>query len=51
MDEFIITKHIARHGKDPVIVVPAALRSRIPAGTLAQITIKIIELPGLEESP
>lgn len=45
MDEFVITKHIARHGKDPVIVVPTALRSRIPAGALAQITIKIIELP------
>jgi len=45
MDEFIITKHIARHGKDSVIVVPAALRTRIPAGSLAQITIKLIETP------
>lgn len=45
MEEFIITKHIARHGKDSVIVVPTALRSRIPAGSLAQITIKLIETP------
>ena len=50
MDEYVITKHIARHGKEIVIVVPTALKERIPAGSLAQITIKIIEKPA-EETP
>ena len=45
MDEYVITKHVAKHGKEAVIVVPAALRTEIPAGSLAQITIRIIKRP------
>lgn len=39
----IITKKIAKHGRQSVIVIPKAIENSIPPGTLAQITIDVIE--------
>jgi len=45
MEEYTITKRIAKHGNDAMILVPAMLREEIPVGSLAKITIQIIKKP------
>jgi predicted RNA binding protein YcfA (HicA-like mRNA interferase family) len=40
--KFIITKRIAKHGKQAVIIVPALLQEQLKPGTLAQLTIQIL---------
>lgn len=41
--QFTITKRIAKHGRQAVIIVPTILQNRLKAGTLAEITIEILE--------
>jgi len=41
--QFVITKRIAKHGKQSVIVVPAILRDHLKPGTIAKLTIDILE--------
>ena len=41
--EFVITKRIAKHGNQAVIVVPKLLEGSLKPGTIAMITIKILE--------
>ena len=41
--QFTITKKIAKHGKQTAIIIPAILQNQLPAGTLAEIRIEIIE--------
>lgn len=41
--QFVITKRIAKHGKQSVIIVPTLLQDKLPPGTLAQVSIEIIE--------
>jgi len=45
MEEYTITKRIAKHGKESIILIPAMLREEIPAGSLAKVTIQIIKKP------
>ncbi len=40
---YIITKKIAKHGKQAVIIIPTLLQDRLGPGTLAEIRIEIIE--------
>jgi hypothetical protein len=40
---FIITKKIAKHGSQAIIVIPRILEERLKPGTLAEITIDIID--------
>jgi len=40
--QFVITKKIAKHGSQAVIIIPTLLRDKIPPGTLVQISIDII---------
>ena len=40
---FVITKKIAKHGKQAVIVVPKILESQLKPGTIAQISIDVLE--------
>ena len=40
---YTITKKIAKHGKQAVIIVPALLQDKLCPGTLAQITIEILK--------
>lgn len=39
---FIITKRIAKHGKQAVIIVPSVLQQHLKPGVLAEIKIEII---------
>jgi predicted RNA binding protein YcfA (HicA-like mRNA interferase family) len=41
--QFTITKRIAKHGKQAVIVVPKVIEHELKPGTIAKITIDVIE--------
>lgn len=41
--KYTITKRIAKHGEQAVIIVPALLQDKLQPGTLAKIDIEIIE--------
>ena len=40
---FTITKKIAKHGNQAIIVIPRILESQLKPGTLTQITIDVLE--------
>ena len=40
--QFTITKKIAKHGNQAIIVVPKILEEQLRLGTLTQITIEIL---------
>jgi len=41
--KYIITKRIAKHGSQAIIVIPRILERELKPGTIAEITINIIE--------
>jgi len=41
--QFTITKKIAKHSSQAIIVVPKILEDKLKPGTLAQVTIEIIK--------
>lgn len=43
MKTYTITKKIAKHGRQAVIIIPTLLQEQLKPGTLAQIQIEIIE--------
>jgi hypothetical protein len=46
MDEkkcFTITKRIAKHGSQAIIVIPRVLESQLKPGTIAEIQINVLE--------
>lgn len=46
MNKFTITKRIAKHGHQAVIVIPKILQARLKPGTIAQLTIDVLEEAG-----
>ncbi len=40
---FVITKKIAKHGSQAIIVIPRVLESRLKPGTIVQITMDILD--------
>ena len=40
--QYTITKKIAKHGNQAVIIVPTLLQEKIKPGTIAKITIEIL---------
>ncbi len=40
---FTITKKIAKHGNQAIIVIPKILENQLKPGTVAEITIDILE--------
>ena len=43
MTQFTITKRIAKHGKQSVIVIPSILKDKVNHGMLVKVTIDILE--------
>lgn len=43
MDRFVITKKIAKHGKQSIIVLPSILKEELKPETIVQLTIDIIK--------
>ncbi len=44
--EFRITKKIAKHGSQAIIVVPRVLEEELRPGTVAEVTIRILKEAG-----
>jgi hypothetical protein len=43
LKRFVITKKIAKHGTQSIIVIPRVLEEHLPPGTIAEISINIID--------
>ena len=43
--EFTITKKIAKHGSQAIIVMPRILESELKPGTLTEIRINVLQKP------
>ena len=43
MDEFTLTKQVAKHGKQGIIVLPKILEEDLCPGTLVELRIKILK--------
>jgi len=41
--QFIVTKRVAKHGKQSIIVVPKLLENDLPPGTIVKITLDILK--------
>jgi hypothetical protein len=41
--KFTITKRIAKHGSQAIIVIPRILETHLKPGTVAEITINVID--------
>ncbi len=41
-NEFIVTKRIAKHGDQAVLVIPKVLQNELRPGTIAEVRIRII---------
>ncbi|MBP7708572.1 hypothetical protein KA107_02710 [Candidatus Pacearchaeota archaeon] len=41
-NEYIITKRIAKHGSQAIIVIPRILEQHLKPGTIAKVTIEIL---------
>lgn len=46
MARYTITKKIAKHGKQAIIVIPRILEKKLRPGTIAQLTIDVLEEVG-----
>ena len=47
-EQIVITKKIAKHGSQAIIVIPRVLEEKLKPGTIAKITIDIIYNGGME---
>jgi len=45
MDEFVVTKRIAKHGNQAVIVVPKILQDELKPRTIVKLTIEVLKRP------
>jgi len=45
MKQFIITKKIAKHGKQAVIVIPTILQDELKPKTIVKLTIDVLKDP------
>ena len=43
-DEFVITKKLAKHGKQCVLVIPNYLQSALKAGSVVEVRIKTLQM-------
>ena len=40
---YVITKKIAKHGKQPIILVPKILEEELKPGTIVKLTIEVLK--------
>lgn len=48
--KFVITKKIAKHGNQSIIVIPRLIESALKPGTITQVTIEILNTPLEDEN-
>ena len=46
---FVITKRIAKHGSQAIVVIPRILEEHLKPGTIAQFTIEILDKENSDE--
>ncbi len=44
-EEYTITKNIAKHGRNSIIVIPSVLRDQLQPRTTVKVTIEVIKRP------
>ncbi|MBS3072897.1 hypothetical protein J4477_03630 [Candidatus Pacearchaeota archaeon] len=44
MAQYIITKKVAKHGKQAIIVIPKVLENELKPSTVVKVTIDVIEV-------
>ena len=49
MEQFVITKKVAKHGSQSVIVIPRVLEDELKPRTVAKITIDVLKTESSEE--
>jgi len=47
-EEYVITKNIAKHGKNSIIVIPSVLRNELSPKTTVKVTIEVLKRPEVE---
>ena len=45
MGEFVITKKIAKHGSQSIIVIPRILEEQLKPGTIVKLHLEVINKP------
>ena len=45
MKEFVITKKIAKHGKQAIIVIPRILEDALRPGTIVKLSLEVLKQP------
>jgi len=50
MKEFVITKRIAKHGSQSIIVVPRILEDELMPGTIVKLTLEVIKKPEVQHA-
>ena len=48
MKSFTITKKIAKHGKQAIVVIPRLLESELKPGTIVKMTLDVLKEAGEE---
>jgi len=48
--QFIITKKIAKHGNQAIIVIPRVLENQLKPGTITKVTLDVLEESKEEEN-
>ncbi|MBS3167730.1 hypothetical protein J4216_01255 [Candidatus Woesearchaeota archaeon] len=43
MKEFIITKKVAKHGKQAILVIPKILEDELKPGTLVKVSLEVVK--------
>ncbi|MBI2148818.1 hypothetical protein HYU23_03995 [Candidatus Woesearchaeota archaeon] len=43
MPQYIITKKVAKHGKQAIIVIPRILENELKPGTVVKLTVDVIK--------
>ncbi len=41
--QFVITKRVAKHGRQAVVIIPSVLMNELKPGTLIKLTIDVLE--------
>ncbi|MCU0642264.1 MAG: hypothetical protein MUF61_01635 [archaeon] len=47
--QYVITKKIAKHGSQAIIVIPRILEAHLKPGTVAKLTIDVLEIEKSEQ--
>jgi hypothetical protein len=47
MDEFTLTKQVAKHGSQSIIVLPKILENELQPRTIVEIRIRVLKRPGV----